>query len=163
MNYKDIKDQVVHTTNRLWWVQHIIDYLPLGEYTKLREYVHSFQYVGVPALTCITRASMKDYSVHSVVVKGVPAFLFVLGGKRTLPGGGIEYDYSNYYPLNIQACKDVVEHLAITYIPYQVGAREPIRIQEVLEDQDIEDLSNYYGLEVVYGKGATNSGEVGTP
>jgi hypothetical protein len=159
MRYIDIKDKVVYNTNRLWWLQYVVDYLPLGNYTRLKEYVRSHQYVRVPAIKCVTHASMENYSVHSVIVKGVPAFFFVLGGKR-VHSYGVSYSYSNYYPLNLEACEDCVEHLVDTCMGSQLASKELLPTSQVAEDQEIEDLSNYCGIAVHYGKRTTNDTEV---
>ena len=144
--YKDIKDLEVSRTHSLENVKLALPYLPLGTRTDLLHYVWDIGNSEHPLIECVTHAFMRlddrrYNTIFSVLVDGVPAFLFMAAGREGR-------DVQNYYPLNNEACKQCVKYM-IELIP-----RGPAEVlpPEVSEDEEIEALVEFNGLEMVYGK-----------
>lgn len=143
--YRDIKDQVIERTHSLKDVAYKIHHLPLGWYTTLLNYRYELSHTEHPSIECITHALMhlddRRYNiVFSVLVDGVPAFLFLGGGREGR-------DNQHYYPLNNEACKKCVQYM-VELVPE--AAPKPLP-PEVGEDVDIEALVEFNGVGMLYG------------
>ena len=119
MNYAEIKDQVVEVTHSLRYVpSHWVEDF-IGEQWELRGYdVYSLRYQTHPSISCSVHAFMRYdsrryYIVCSVLVDGIPAFLFIKGGREGS-------DYQQQYILDMGATKQYVHYLAALYVELAV-------------------------------------------
>ncbi len=145
MKYEDIKDLETSRTHSLYNVRAALPFLPLGAHTELLSHRYEIGRSEHPSIETILHTSMELDSNHcitifSVLVDGVPAFWFIANGRGDKAN-------QHYYPLNTQACKQCVNYLVELVLEVPVEVLPP----EVSEDEDIEALTEFNGVKILYG------------
>jgi hypothetical protein len=145
MNYADIKQQVIKEYHNLAdapipssLLESLLDFLGVStEVVWELNRAHD-------RIKCLVHADMDtDYrryhAVCTVLFDNAPTFL-------TLAGGREGRDYQQYYALNSDACKAFASYLVSLTLQ---------DLEVVAEDEEIPDLTEFYGVEIQYGAAYT--------